>query len=58
MRGGVWCKEVGSPTWKPLGRRPVEVLVGYPVQGSLTVAQQKRTMNNKCARTERGGPWT
>jgi hypothetical protein len=31
MRGGVWRKELGSPTWKPLCRRPVEVLVGYPV---------------------------
>ena len=31
MRGGVWRKELGSPTWKPLGRRSVEVLVGYPV---------------------------
>jgi hypothetical protein len=52
MRGGVWSKELGSPTWKPLGRRSVEVLVGYPVSGSLTVAQQKHTMYNKCARTE------
>jgi hypothetical protein len=31
MRGGVWRKELGSPTWKPLGRRPVGILVGYPV---------------------------
>jgi hypothetical protein len=31
MRGGVWCKEIGPPTWKPLGRRTVEVLVGSPV---------------------------
>ena len=31
VRGGVWRKEVGSPTWKPLDRRAVEVLVGSPV---------------------------
>jgi hypothetical protein len=31
MRGGVWRKELGSPTWKPLCRRSVEVLVDYPV---------------------------
>ena len=31
MRGGIWRKEIGSPTWKPLGRRAVEVLVGCPV---------------------------
>lgn len=31
MRGGVWRKEVSSPTWKPFGRRAVEVLVGCPV---------------------------
>lgn len=30
MRGGVWRKEIGPPTWKPLGRRAVEVLVGSP----------------------------
>jgi hypothetical protein len=32
MRGGIWHKEIGSPTWKPLDRRVVEVLVGSPVQ--------------------------
>jgi hypothetical protein len=31
LRGGIWRKEIGSPTWKPLGRRAVEVLVGGPV---------------------------
>ncbi len=31
VRGGVWRKEIGPPTWKPLGRRAVEVLVGCPV---------------------------
>lgn len=31
MRGGLWRKEIGPPTWKPLGRRAVEVLVGCPV---------------------------
>ncbi len=31
VRGGVWRKELGPPTWKPLGRCSVEVLVGYPV---------------------------
>jgi hypothetical protein len=31
MRGGVWRKEIGPPTWKPLGRRTIEVLVGRPV---------------------------
>lgn len=31
VRGGVWRKELGPPTWKPLGRRAVEVLVGYQV---------------------------
>lgn len=30
MRGGIWRKELGSPTWKPLGRRALEVLVGGP----------------------------
>jgi hypothetical protein len=29
--GGVRRKELGPPTWKPLGRCSVEVLVGYPV---------------------------
>ena len=31
MRGGVWRKELGPPTWTPLGRGSFEVLVGYPV---------------------------
>ncbi len=31
VRGGIWRKEVGPPTWKPLGRRAVEVLVGTTV---------------------------
>ncbi len=31
MRGGLWRKEIGSPTWKALGRRAVEVLVGTTV---------------------------
>jgi hypothetical protein len=31
VRGGVWRKEVGSPTWKPLDRHVVEVLLGSPV---------------------------
>ena len=31
MRGGIWRKELGSPTWKPLGRLAVEVLVGGTV---------------------------
>ena len=31
VRGGVWRKEIGSPTWKPLDRRSVEVLLGSPV---------------------------
>lgn len=31
LRGSIWRKEIGSPTWKPLDRRAVEVLVGYPV---------------------------
>ncbi len=31
VRGGVWRKEVGSPTWKPLDRRAVELLLGSPV---------------------------
>ena len=30
-RGGIWCKEIGPPTWKPLGRRAVEVLVAHLV---------------------------
>lgn len=30
LRGGIWRKELGSPTWKSLDRRAVEVLVGYP----------------------------
>ena len=33
MRGGIWHKEIGSPTWAHLGRRAVEVLVGSTVQG-------------------------
>jgi hypothetical protein len=33
MRGGIWHKEIGSPTWAHLGRREVEVLVGSTVQG-------------------------
>jgi hypothetical protein len=33
MRGGIWHKEIGSPTWSHLGRREVEVLVGSTVQG-------------------------
>jgi hypothetical protein len=32
VRGGIWHKEIGSPTWAHLSRRQVEVLVGYPVQ--------------------------
>lgn len=32
MRGGIWHKELGSPTWKPLDRCTVEVLVGCSVQ--------------------------
>lgn len=32
MRGGIWHKEIGSPTWAHLIRREVEVLVGSPVQ--------------------------
>ena len=32
MRCGIWHKEIGSPTWKPLDRCTVEVLVGSPVQ--------------------------
>ena len=32
IRGGIWHKEIGSPTWEPLDRREVEVLVGSPVQ--------------------------
>ena len=32
MRGGIWHKEIGSPTWAHLSRREVEVLVGSPVQ--------------------------
>jgi hypothetical protein len=32
MRGGIWHKEIGSPTWKPLDRCAVEILVGSPVQ--------------------------
>ena len=32
MRGGIWHKEIGSPTWYHLSRREVEVLVGSPVQ--------------------------
>ncbi len=31
MRGGIWRKEIGPPTWKPLERRAVEVLVGTMV---------------------------
>jgi hypothetical protein len=31
MHGGIWRKEFGSPTWKPLGRCAVEVLVGGPM---------------------------
>ena len=31
IRGGIWQKEIGSPTWKPLDRCAVEVLVGSPV---------------------------
>jgi hypothetical protein len=31
MRGGLWRREVGPPTWKPLGRRAIEVLVGFSV---------------------------
>ena len=31
MRGGLWRKEIGPPAWKPLGRRAVEVLVGFSV---------------------------
>jgi hypothetical protein len=33
MRGGIWHKEIGSPTWAQLSRREVEVLVGSTVQG-------------------------
>ena len=33
MRGGIWHKEIGSPTWAHLSRREVEVLVGSTVQG-------------------------
>lgn len=32
MRGGIWHKELGAPTWKPLDRCIVEVLVGCLVQ--------------------------
>jgi hypothetical protein len=32
IRGGIWHKEIGSPTWSHLSRRQVEVLVGSPVQ--------------------------
>jgi hypothetical protein len=28
VRGGVWRKEIGSPSWKRRDRRAVEVLVG------------------------------
>lgn len=31
LRGGVWRKEVGPPTWKSLDRRAVEVLVSSPI---------------------------
>ncbi|PLS82842.1 MAG: hypothetical protein CYG60_23460, partial [Actinobacteria bacterium] len=31
MRGGVWRKEIGPPTWKHLDRETVEALVGRPV---------------------------
>lgn len=31
MRGGLWRREIGAPTWKPLGRRAVEILVGTTV---------------------------
>jgi hypothetical protein len=31
VRGGLWCKEVGPPSWKPLDRCAVEILVGSPV---------------------------
>jgi hypothetical protein len=30
LRGGIWRKELGSPIWKLLDRRAVEVLVGGP----------------------------
>ena len=32
MRCGIWHRELGSPTWKPLDRCTVEVLVGSAVQ--------------------------
>jgi hypothetical protein len=28
LRAGIWRKEIGSPTWKPLDRLAVEILVG------------------------------
>ncbi|MDQ3636700.1 MAG: hypothetical protein M3426_01710 [Actinomycetota bacterium] len=31
MRGGLWRKEIGPPTWKHLGRCAVEILVGFSV---------------------------
>ncbi len=31
VRGGVWRKEIGLPTWKPLDRHAAEVLLGSPV---------------------------
>jgi hypothetical protein len=31
MRGGVWRKEIGPPTWKHLDRETVEALVGRQV---------------------------
>lgn len=31
VRGDVWRKEIGPPTWKPLDRHAVEILVGSSV---------------------------
>jgi hypothetical protein len=33
LRAGVWGKEIGTPSWKPLDRATVETLVGEEVGG-------------------------
>jgi hypothetical protein len=31
LRAGVWRKEIGEPSWKPLDRATVETLIGEPL---------------------------
>ena len=55
VRGGVWRKGIGSPTWKSLDRRAVEVLLGSPVWECRALELRQRTAHNAqdmCAHRE------